>query len=82
MLMYCDNQAAIFLANNPTFHECTKHLDIDCHAILHGVLDWFITTRYVSSSHHVADILTKGLSMASYDFISHKLGLFDLYSPA
>ena len=81
MLMYCDNQAAIFLANNPTFHECTKHLNIDCHAIRHEVLDGFITTPYVSSSHQLADILIKGLSTASYNSISYKLGLFDLYAP-
>ena len=29
MLIYCDNQAAIFLAKNLTFHEYTKHIEID-----------------------------------------------------
>ena len=82
MPMYCDNQAAIFLANNPTFHERIKHIKIDYHAIRHRVLDGFITTPYVDSSHQLADILIKGLSMASYDSISCKLDLFDLYAPA
>ena len=78
MPMYCDNQAVIFLAKNTSFHECTKHIEIDCHAIHHRVLDGFSTTPYIGSSHQMADILTKGLNTASYDSISHKLGFFDL----
>ena len=78
MPMYYDNQAEIFIANNPTLHKCTKHIKIDCHAIHCQILDEFITTPYVGSSHQLANILKKVLSIASYDSISHNLGLFDL----
>ena len=80
MPMYCDNQAIIFRANNHTFHECIKHIEIDCPTIRHRVLDGFITTPYVCSAHQLEDILTKGVSMAAYNSISHKLGFFDLYA--
>ena len=79
MRMYYDNQAEIFLANNHKFHVRTKHIEIDYHAIHHRVLDGFLTTPHIGSSHQLADILTKGLSMTSYNSISCKLILFDLY---
>ena len=38
MLMHGHNQDAIFIVENPTFHECTKHFEIDYHIILDKVL--------------------------------------------
>jgi hypothetical protein len=31
--MYCDNKAAIIIANNPVQHDQTKHLKVDRHFI-------------------------------------------------
>ena len=67
MPMFYGNHAAIFIANDRTFYECTKHIEIDYHAISHWINSGIISTPHEGSSNRLADILTKGLSIQFFD---------------
>ena len=82
MAMYCDNQTTIFIANNPTFHERIKYIEIDCHYIQNMVMRGVISTPYTQSLEQLAYIFTKGLDVEVFATLYTKLDMIDTYTPA
>ncbi|CAN1315366.1 Retrovirus-related Pol polyprotein from transposon TNT 1-94 [Linum perenne] len=80
--IYCDNKSSIHMAENPVFHERTKHIEIDCHVIKERIKSGLITLKYVCSDRNLADVFTKGLSSNRFQWMLFKLGVHDIYSPA
>ena len=79
--VYCDNVSAIYLAHNPTFHERTKHIEIDCHVTREKIQQGIIHLLPVPSSSQLADVFTKPLHVTSFQSFVSKLGLRNLHSP-
>ena len=75
--MYCDNLSSIKLAENPTFHARTKHIEIHYHFIREKVLQEELDMRYVRTTEQLADCLTKGLPGARLIELCDEIGMVE-----
>lgn len=79
-LVYCDNQVVVAIATNHTFHQGTKHIEIDCHFARDLINCGVLRLLLIRSAHQLADMFTKALHAAALHNFMVKMGIFDLHS--
>ena len=74
-LIWCDNESAVALAQNPVYHSRTKHVELDLHFIRDKVLNHEVVIQHVSSRDQIADLLIKPLSFDTFSRVCSKLNV-------
>jgi len=64
--IYCDSHGAIFLANNPTYHSKTKHIEVQYHFVRDMIEDKKVLLVKVDTLKNIADALTKYMSFENF----------------
>jgi len=55
MSMHCDNQHVIYVAQNPVFHERTKHIEVNNHFVRDAWTTKVVMFQFTPSSKQLAD---------------------------
>jgi len=74
-VMWVDNKSAIAMTKNPVQHGRTKRINVKFHAIREAEKLGQIKLAHCSSKIQIADIMTKALPKAKFEFLRIKLGV-------
>ena len=78
----CDSQSALYIIENPVFHDSAKHIEVDCHFVRDVILKKLIAPSYVPTTDQLEDVHTKSLGVNQFKYLLAKIDLRNLYAPS
>ena len=72
--LHCTLQQTLYFMSEPD-------IEMDCHYIRDKIQDGSVSIKFVSSTHQLADVLTKALGKEILTPMIRKLGVQDIHSP-
>ena len=75
VLLYGDNESSLKLAENPVFHQRSKHILIKYHSRRDGVEDKVIELCKVDTGLNAADMLTKSVAVGVLNMCKGLVGM-------
>ena len=73
--IYEDNNGCISIANNPTNHRKTKHIDVKYHFSREQIEKNVIKLEYVPTGVELSDVFTKSLPAVKFVQLRERLNL-------
>jgi len=70
---YCDNMSAIQIAHNDTFHERSKHIEIDFHYVRQHLFQGLLQLHSIMFHDQLAYLFTKSHSPRRFRYLVSKL---------
>lgn len=77
IILFEDNKSCIAIANNPTIHKRSKHINIKYHFTREQVQNSLICFKYLSTVDQEADLFTKSLPAPRFQELRSKLGMVE-----
>ncbi|KAI5699156.1 hypothetical protein M8J77_025850 [Diaphorina citri] len=78
IIIHEDNQGCLNILKNPENNRRVKHVDVKYNFVCNKINSGEIVVHYICTNQQIADILTKGLSIANFVKFRNMLGVEDI----